>query len=80
MTQTEYTTRVISAEAGKYLTQASNDIDLLNRVVTNAKVYLAVNDSPDNWREISAEEANNIIKAQEEAAQKQAEEDEATAE
>jgi hypothetical protein len=73
MTQSEYTTRVIAPEDGKFLTQADNNIALSERVVTDSKVYLAITDSPENWREISAEEAQEILKAQEELAAKAAE-------
>ena len=32
-------------------------------------VYLAATDSPDNWREITADEAEAILEAQREAAE-----------
>lgn len=54
MKTTTYTTQVISPAKGKYLTQ--KDCDLLARVITDDKVYLAANDSPDNWKEIDEAE------------------------
>lgn len=62
MKQENYTTRVLVADDNHYLTQTA-DVDILARVVTN-KVYLSVNDAPENWREISDEEAQSIIAEQ----------------
>ena len=47
--------RILEATEGNVLTQ-SGDVVLQGRILTY-KVYLAVNDSPDNWKEISEEEA-----------------------
>lgn len=47
--------RILEATEGNVLTQ-SKDAPVQNRILTY-KVYLAVNDSPDNWKEISEEEA-----------------------
>ena len=47
--------RTLEATEGNVLTQ-SGDVVLQGRILTY-KVYLAVNDSPDNWKEISEEEA-----------------------
>lgn len=62
MRQTHYTTRVLEPDEGHLLTQAA-DIPAAERVVT-ARVYLAANDSPDAWREITAAEAQAIEAAQ----------------
>lgn len=43
---------------GGFLTQ-SYDIDIENRVLTD-KLFLAVNDSKDNWKDITAQEAEEI--------------------
>lgn len=72
MTQTDYTTRVISADPGSFLTQAG-DAPIPDRAVTET-VYLAATDSPENWREITAKEAEEILTAQREAAEAAAEE------
>ena len=46
--------RTLEATEGNMLTQ-SEDVPVQNRVFTS-KVYLAVNDCPYNWKEISMEE------------------------
>lgn len=48
---------------GNFLTQAS-DVDIQNRIITD-KVFLAVNDTPENWMEITAEDAKVIKEEQE---------------
>lgn len=55
--------RVIKPSDGYLLTQA-NDVEIQNRVFSD-KVFLAVTDSPENWREISIAEAD-AIKAEQE--------------
>ena len=55
---------VLIPREGFKLTQAK-DVPLEQRVFSD-KVFLAVNDSPDNWMEIADEEAQEIIKQQEE--------------
>ncbi len=67
MTQTDYTTRVLHADEGHFLTQAG-EVPIPDRAVTET-VYLAATDSPDNWREITADEAAAILEAQREAAE-----------
>lgn len=67
MTQTDYTTRVLHADEGHFLTQAG-EVPIADRAVTET-VYLAATDSPGNWREITAEEAGAILEAQREAAE-----------
>lgn len=52
MKQTSFTTIILTAGRGKYLTQASQDVDIKDRVI-GKKVALGANDSPDNWCEIS---------------------------
>ena len=64
MKQTEYSVQIIEAEEGKTLTQAA-EVTLQERVFSK-KLYLAVNDSPDNWKEITDEEAATL-KAEAEA-------------
>ena len=65
MIETSYTTRVLEASEGFTLTQSA-DVPLLDRSLVK-KVYLAVNDSPDNWAEITDAEADEIRRQQEEA-------------
>ena len=64
MKHTTYTTRVIKPEEGFYLTQ-SEEVEVINRFFSK-EIYLAVNDSPDNYTEITEEEANIIMAQQEE--------------
>lgn len=55
---------VLIPREGFKLTQAK-DVPLEQRVFSE-KVFLAVNDTPDNWMEIADEEAQLIIKQQNE--------------
>lgn len=64
MKQQEYITRVITPEEGHILTQAE-DIDIMQRVFSK-EIFLAVTDSPANWKEITEDEANIIIAYQKE--------------
>lgn len=58
----DFNTTVITAEEGKYLTQ-SFDLDIENHVIATT-VALGKNDSVDNWKEITKEEGNTIVKEQ----------------
>ena len=50
----------IKADEGKVLTNGDNFSSV------GGSIYLGVNDSVDNWHEITEEEYNEIIKAEEE--------------
>lgn len=63
MIQEEFKVRVIKPTEGHLLTQA-NDVEIINRVFSD-KVFLAVTDSIENWKEISIAEAD-AIKAEQE--------------
>lgn len=63
--QQQVTLRILEADEGHVLTQAS-DVEPQNRVYSE-KIYLAVNDSPENWMEITQEQAD---KEKEEASRK----------
>jgi len=65
MTITPYTVQVLIAAEGYTLTQSA-DVPLLERIL-DKKIYLAVNDSPENWTEITDAEADEIRRQQEEA-------------
>lgn len=54
----------LTPSAGMMLTQAT-DIAIESRIVTDC-VRLAVNDTPENWREITFQEAAAIRAKQEE--------------
>lgn len=51
MKQSNYTIQIIEPSEGFYLTRKDNRGDILSK-----KVFLAVNDSPDNWEEIEESE------------------------
>ena len=53
MIQSNYTVQIIEPENG-WLTQAQ-EIEIQNRIFSK-KVFLAVNDTVDNWKEITEEE------------------------
>ena len=74
MIQSNYTVRIIEPSEGFTLTQSA-DVDLENRILSK-KVFLAVNDDPSNWKEITDTEADEIRLQQEELAK--AKEDERT--
>lgn len=63
MKQTKGTPKILTADEGMKLTQADESTTLSDRIVTQ-RVYLAVNDSPDNWCDIPQEEAEQIIMQQ----------------
>ena len=63
MIQSTYTTRVLTASEGCFLTQVN--CENIENAVLSEKVYLAVNDAPENWKEVNAEEANAIREEQE---------------
>lgn len=63
MIQKDYTTRVLEAEEGHQLTQSDESVDLMKRMVSKI-IYLAATDSPDNWKEITDEDAQAILDAQ----------------
>lgn len=64
MKTSNYTVVILEPENG-YLTQSA-DIDVTNRTLSK-KVYLSANDSPENWKEITEDEAEDYRKQKEEA-------------
>lgn len=66
MIQSNYTVRIIEPSEGFTLTQSA-DVDLENRTLSK-KIFLAVNDDPSNWKEITDTEADEIRLQQEELA------------
>ena len=71
MIQSNYTVVVLEPSEGHTLTQ-SQDVETQDRILSK-KVFLAVNDSPNNWKEITDVEAEEIRVAQEEYAKEQEE-------
>lgn len=67
MINTNYTVQVLQPSEGFTLTQ-SGDVDVTSRILSK-KVFLAVNDSINNWKEITDEEATEIRKQKEEIAE-----------
>lgn len=59
MKESTYITRVLVPEEGHYITQAGEIAD--EERVFSKEVFLAINDSPANWKEITEEEADSII-------------------
>jgi len=66
MVTNEYKTTIITAADGKYITNADDNIDIKDRLIATA-VALGKNDNPDNYKEITKVEADELIKQQEEA-------------
>lgn len=58
MKQSTYTVQVVQPSDGHILTQSA-DIDLKDRIFSE-KIFLGVNDSIDNWKEIKIEEADDL--------------------
>ena len=58
MKQSTYTVQVVQPSDGHILTQSA-DIDLKDRIFSE-KIFLGINDSIDNWKEITIKEADNL--------------------
>lgn len=63
MKQEEFKTIVLTAGEGMYLTQASAPENIEEAMVVTT-VALGRHDSPENWREITAAEAEELREAQ----------------
>ncbi len=69
MKQSTYTVQVLQPSDGHILTQSS-DIDLKDRIFSE-KIFLGINDSIDNWKEILIKEADNLKQKQRETIEKE---------
>lgn len=69
MKQTAYTVQVVQPSDGHVLTQSA-DIDLKDRIFSE-KIFLGVNDSIDNWKEITIKEADNLKQKQRDLIEKE---------
>lgn len=69
MKQSTYTVQVVQPSDGHILTQSA-DIDLKDRIFSE-KIFLGVNDSIDNWKEITIEKANNLKQKQRDLIEKE---------
>lgn len=65
---------ILKPNEGCVLTQ-SEDVELQNRVFSE-EIWLAATDSPENWKDISIEEAEQLKQQQEELANSQPTEEE----
>lgn len=63
MKQSNYTVTIIEPSEGYTLTQAA-DVEVVDRILSK-KVFLAITDNPSNWKEITDEEAAEIVAEQE---------------
>lgn len=59
MEQTNYTMRVLTPSEGYLITQADDNTPLQERLFSD-KLYLAVNDNPNNYKEITIAEAEEL--------------------
>lgn len=63
MKNTSYTVQIIEPSDGYTLTQAG-EMDVIDRIFSK-KIFLAVNDSIENWKEITDAEADAMREVQE---------------
>lgn len=69
MKKSNYTVQIIEPNEGYTLTQ-SKEVEVKDRILSK-KIFLAVNDSPDNWKEITDKEADEIRAEQERLAEEE---------
>lgn len=69
MKQSTYTVQIIQPTEGHILTQSA-DIELSDRIFSE-KIFLGINDSIDNWKEISIKESENLKTKQRELIEKE---------
>ena len=69
MKQSNYTVTIIEPTEGYTLTQ-SKEVDIVDRILSK-KVFLAITDSPSNWKEITDSEADEIRSEQDRLAEEE---------
>ena len=69
MIKSNYTVIILQPSEGYTLTQ-SKDVEVQDRILSK-KIFLAVNDSPDNWKEITDAEAEAIKAEQDRLAEEE---------
>lgn len=69
MIKSNYTVIILQPSEGYTLTQ-SKEVEVRDRILSK-KIFLAVNDSPDNYKEITDKEAEAIIAEQERLAEEE---------
>lgn len=70
MTSENYSSVIIKAKEGFYITEVDDSIDIQNRTIATA-VALGTNDNADNYKEITADEADELKRLQDEARKEQ---------
>lgn len=66
MTSENYSMLTIKASDGYYITDKSDDVDIKQRIIAT-EIAIGKNDSADNYKEITAEEADELKRLQDEA-------------
>lgn len=69
MKKSNYTVQIIEPSEGYTLTQSA-DVEVQDRILSK-KIFLAVNDSPDNYKEITDKEADEIRAEQDRLAEEE---------
>ena len=69
MKKSNYTVQIIEPSEGYTLTQFA-DVEVKDRILSK-KIFLAVNDTPDNWKEITDAEAEAIKAEQDRLAEEE---------
>ena len=69
MKKSNYTVQIIEPSEGYTLTQ-SKEVEVRDRILSK-KIFLAVNDTPDNWKEITDAEAEAIKAEQDRLAEEE---------
>ena len=69
MITSNYTVIILQPSEGYTLTQSA-DVEVADRILSK-KIFLAVNDSPDNYKEITDQEADAIRSEQERLAEEE---------
>lgn len=69
MIKSNYTVIILQPSEGYTLTQ-SKEVEVQDRILSK-KIFLAVNDSPDNYKEITDKEADEIRAEQERLAEEE---------
>lgn len=72
MTSENYSSVIIKAKEGFYITEVDDSIDITKRIIATA-IALGTNDSAENYKEITAEEADELKRQQDEARKEQIE-------
>ena len=72
MTSENYSSVIIKAKEGFYITEKDDSIDIKKRIIATA-IALGTNDSAANYKEITAEEADKLKKMQDDARKEQIE-------